>query len=84
MYYLYGSRPGVPRRLVATFDSEEQLLAYVRWATLSERLVSTSLRREAHWPVTMDTATPANFGRTMMPRRSTTTPRRTCCDRHSS
>ena len=37
MYYLYGSRPGVPRRLVATFDSEEQLLAYVRWATLSKR-----------------------------------------------
>ena len=36
MYYLYGSRPGAPRRLVATFDSEEQLLAYVRWATLSE------------------------------------------------
>jgi hypothetical protein len=37
MYYLYGSRPGVPKSLVATFDSEPQLLAYVRWATLSER-----------------------------------------------
>jgi hypothetical protein len=37
MYYLYGSRLGVPKRLVATFDSEPQLLAYVRWATLSER-----------------------------------------------
>jgi hypothetical protein len=36
MYYLYGSRLGAPRRLVATFDSEAQLLAYVRWATLSE------------------------------------------------
>jgi hypothetical protein len=36
MHYLYGSRPGAPRRLVATFDSEAQLLAYVRWATLSE------------------------------------------------
>ncbi len=36
MYYLYGSRPGAPRKLVATFDSEAQLLAYVRWATLSE------------------------------------------------
>ena len=35
MYYLYGSRPGASGRLVATFDSEEQLLAYVRWATLS-------------------------------------------------
>ena len=37
MYYLYGSRPGVQRTLVATFTSEPQLLAYVRWATLSER-----------------------------------------------
>jgi hypothetical protein len=36
VYYLYGSKPGVPRRLVATFGSEQQLLAYVRWATLSE------------------------------------------------
>jgi len=37
MHYLYGSRPGLSERLVATFDSEAQLLAYVRWATLSER-----------------------------------------------
>jgi hypothetical protein len=36
MYYLYGYSPGAPRRLVPTFDSEEQVLAYVRWATLSE------------------------------------------------
>ena len=36
MYYLYGSKPGVSQRLVATFGSEQQLLAYVRWATLSE------------------------------------------------
>jgi hypothetical protein len=36
MFYLYGFRLGSPRRLVATFDSEAQLLAYVRWATLSE------------------------------------------------
>jgi hypothetical protein len=35
MYYLYGSRPGISKRLVATFDSEAQLLAYVRWATLA-------------------------------------------------
>lgn len=34
MYYLYGSKPSVARKLVATFDSEQQLLAYVRWATL--------------------------------------------------
>jgi hypothetical protein len=36
MHYLYGSKRGVPRRLVATFDSEQQLLAYVRWATLQD------------------------------------------------
>jgi len=36
MHSLYGSKRGVPRRLVATFDSEAQLLAYVRWATLED------------------------------------------------
>ena len=36
MHYLYGSKRSVPRRLVATFDSEAQLLAYVRWATLED------------------------------------------------
>jgi hypothetical protein len=35
MHYLYGSKPGVPRKLAATFNSEQQLLAYVSWATLS-------------------------------------------------
>jgi hypothetical protein len=34
MHFLYGSKKGVERRLVATFSSEPQLLAYVRWATL--------------------------------------------------
>lgn len=37
MHYLYGSKRGVPRKLVATFDGEQHLLAYVRWATLSEK-----------------------------------------------
>jgi hypothetical protein len=36
MHYLYGSKRGVPRRLVATFSSEPQLLAYLRWATLQD------------------------------------------------
>jgi len=36
MHYLYGSKKGVPRRLVATFGSEQQLRSYVRWATLQE------------------------------------------------
>jgi len=34
MFFLYGSRPEVSRKLVATFDSEEQLLAYVGWSKL--------------------------------------------------
>ena len=34
MRYLYGSKLGGPQKLVATFGSEQQLLAYVRWATL--------------------------------------------------
>lgn len=37
MHYLYGSKPGLARKLVATFGSEQQLLAYVGWATLSEK-----------------------------------------------
>jgi hypothetical protein len=37
MWCLYGLQPGQPRKLVATFDSEQQLLAYVQWATLSQR-----------------------------------------------
>jgi hypothetical protein len=36
MHYLYASKANVPRRLVATFSSEQQLRAYVRWATLQE------------------------------------------------
>jgi len=42
MHYLYGSKPGVARRLVATFDSEAQLLAYVGWATLAKHADGTA------------------------------------------
>ena len=34
MHHLYGIKHDGPPRLVATFTSEQQLLAYVRWATL--------------------------------------------------
>lgn len=34
LHYLYGSKKDIDRRLVGTFDSEQQLLAYVHWATL--------------------------------------------------
>jgi hypothetical protein len=37
MHYLYGSKRGGDQKLVATFDTEPQLLAYVNWATLSTR-----------------------------------------------
>lgn len=36
MHYLYGSKRGGPWRLVATFSSEQQMLAYIRWATLKD------------------------------------------------
>jgi len=36
MHYLYGYKKDLPRRLVATFGSGQQLLAYVRWATLED------------------------------------------------
>lgn len=36
MRYLYASKKDQPRRLVATFSSEQQLRSYVRWATLQE------------------------------------------------
>lgn len=36
MHYLYGYKRDQPRRLVATFSSAQQMLAYVRWATLEE------------------------------------------------
>lgn len=35
MHYLYGYKQDGAPRLVATFGSEQQMLAYVRWATLS-------------------------------------------------
>jgi hypothetical protein len=34
MHYLYGYKKDGARKLAATFDSGQQLEAYVRWATL--------------------------------------------------
>jgi hypothetical protein len=42
MHYLYGLKPRTERKLVATFDSEQQLLAYVGWATLKKNADGTS------------------------------------------
>ena len=41
MFYLYGTKPGITRKLVATFDTEAQMLTFVRWATLQENLDGT-------------------------------------------
>ncbi len=41
MHYLYGFKEAAIPKLVATFSSEQQLLAYVRWATLK----SSGVRR---------------------------------------
>ncbi len=42
MHYLYASKTGVRHKLVATFDSEPQLLAYVGWATLKTNADGTA------------------------------------------
>lgn len=34
MYYLYGLKSTARPKLVATFDSDAQLLSYISWATL--------------------------------------------------
>jgi hypothetical protein len=36
MHYLYAYKREQPRKLVATFSSDQQLRSYVRWATLHE------------------------------------------------
>src|SRR5436853_6212278 len=41
MHYLYGSKRADNKKLVATFDSEAQLRAYVRWATLQQNADGT-------------------------------------------
>jgi len=41
MHFLYASKSATPRKLVATFDSEQQLLAYVGWATLKKNADGT-------------------------------------------
>ena len=41
MHYLYGIKRNAPRKLVATFGSQQQLLAYVRWATLQRHSDNT-------------------------------------------
>lgn len=41
MYSLYAAKQDAEPRLVATFGSEQQLLAYVRWATLESHAPQT-------------------------------------------
>ncbi len=46
MHYLYGTKRG-SERLVATFGSEQQLLAYVRWATLAGDQHATKFEQQS-------------------------------------
>jgi hypothetical protein len=76
MYYLYGSKKGGPKKLVATFGSEQQLLAYVRWATLQDfgdqrgkfeqgsALASYDAWERATQPLTADDASEALYNPT--------------------
>lgn len=41
MHYVYCLKPGKPKKLAATFDSEQQLLSYIRWATLQKNADGT-------------------------------------------
>jgi hypothetical protein len=41
MLYVYGLKPGKAKKLAATFDSEQQMLSYVRWATLQKNADGT-------------------------------------------
>ena len=45
MHYLYGYKRDNPRRLRATFDSQQQLHSYVRWATLEGHSVEDGIHR---------------------------------------
>jgi hypothetical protein len=54
MYCLDGSKTGAPKRLMATFDSEEQLLAYVCWATRFERDGTRQFEKGVRWPVAIN------------------------------
>ncbi len=68
MHYLYGSRDDLAWKLAATFDSQQQLLNYVRWATLQElpdgrgkfeqgsALVGFSHWRQSQSPLTSEAA----------------------------
>ena len=47
MHYLYGSKRGVERKLLATFGSEQQLLAYVRWATLASDQTGSKFEQQS-------------------------------------
>ena len=51
MWNLYGTNRDDKRRLVATFGSEQQLLFYVRWATLGTNAGGTT-RFEQKTPLT--------------------------------
>ena len=49
MKYLYGSKPGMDRKLVAFFDSEPRLLSYVVQAIGWDSLDGPGTRESSHF-----------------------------------
>ena len=80
MHYLYGSKKAGPLRLVATFGSEQQLLAYVRWATLKSEGERRGKFEQGSALATSDAWESSNsLSRRRMRRRWITIRRRVCC-----
>ena len=81
MHYLYGLRTGSPARLVATFDSEEQLKAYLRWATVSRHDgVCQFEKGSVAGRIPRKPPSPTSRSRTTIPAPSITTRPRACSD----
>ncbi len=84
MHYLYGSKPGVPRKLVATFGSEQQLRAYASWATLSEHDGVAKFEAGSALAGYQSLTSSKNPSRPTTQPKSCTTPRRACCSLSSA
>ena len=82
MKYLYAQKKGVPRRLVATFGSESQLLGLrpLGHAGKSRRAQGEVRARQCAWPATRAGSRPPNRSLRTIPRPSFTILRRACCE----
>ena len=81
MHYLYGLKHDRPRRLVATFASEQQLLAYVRWSTLeSHGQQLGKFEQGTRWRAAMNGNRPSNRSLRRIQAASVTIQRPVCCE----